>query len=268
MCYSVMVRREIKALERRFGPLVVRDSELAHYEELHKTHPKAFPKIAGRIYSGHFAPVVFKGPEGDLHMEYMRYSAFPPGYVREKSALSTFNARRDNLRSPFWKECFGRGHGVILLAGFFEWVAVSDLLGAGRVTLAQVVAEFERQKEERRRKLEAAGKAYKPTKTELTDPRFRKTVIQFTAEADHDLVAPVIFNEGVLEGERVKGFAIVTDEPFPEVAAAGHDRSPILLPDSVWPEWLVPKGKTPRELDAILGTKEHPLFTHALDAAA
>ena len=131
---------------------------------------------------------------------------------------------------------------------------MKDLLAAGRVTLAEVETEFERQREDRRARVEASGKLYKLTKTELTDSRFRKTVIRFRPLGHREgLVSPVIFNTGDVRGERVPAFALVTDEPPDEVRAAGHDRCPVFLSEQAWPAWLVPKGKTPKELDALLG---------------
>ena len=268
MCYSAMVKRDMDALRKKFGPILVRSDEPLWYEQMHEKNPKLFPKVAERIYSGRFAPVVHRDGRGNLTCELMRYSAFPPASIPDPSKLTTFNARRDNLRSPFWMECYGKGHGVVLLSGFFEWVAVKDLLAAGHVSLDEVTRGFERQKEERRARIEASGKRYAPTKTELVDPRLRKTIIQFTAESSEALVAPVIFNSGLLGGERVQGFALVTDEPPPEVLAAGHDRCPILLEDDAWAAWLAPRGKTPKELDALLGVQKKPRFVHSLDEAA
>jgi putative SOS response-associated peptidase YedK len=271
MCYSAMLRRDIKALEKRFGPLTVRSDEAAWYETLHARNPKLFPEVAQRIFQGRFARVVHFDAHGCLVASHMRYGAFPPAGVRADANLTTFNARRDNLRSPFWSSSYGKGHGVVLLEGFFEWVTVKDLLAAGRVTLAEVETEFERQREDRRARVEAAGKLYRPTKTELTDARFRKTVIQFRPLGRTEgLVAPVIFNTGDLGGERVSAFALVTDDPPDEVRAAGHDRCPVFLSEQAWPAWLVPKGKTPKELDALLGGafgkgRSEPLV-HELDS--
>jgi putative SOS response-associated peptidase YedK len=271
MCYSVMMRRDIRALEKKFGPLIVRNDEAAQFEERRRNHPKLFPALDDRIYAGRFAPVVHRlcerNDEGALGLTLMRYSAFPPTYVENPSKLSTFNARRDNLRSPFWKSAFGKGHGVVLASGFFEWVSVRDLLKAGRVDLASVVAEFERQREARRARAEVEGKRFAPTKTELTDARFRKCIIHFTAQAGADLVLPVIFNSGELGGCDVKGFAIVTDDPPSDVSDAGHDRCPVMFEDDAWRAWIEPRGKTPRDLDALLGAQRRPPLVHDLDAS-
>ncbi|MCV4615423.1 SOS response-associated peptidase family protein, partial [Escherichia coli] len=32
----------------------------------------------------------------------------------------TYNARRDNLEGSFWRDLFGRNHGVILISSFYE----------------------------------------------------------------------------------------------------------------------------------------------------
>ena len=55
-------------------------------------------------------------------------------------------------------------------------------------------------------------------------------------------------------------FAAVTDNPEPEVAAAGHDRTIVnLKPESV-EAGLTPKGRGNEELMALLDDKRHPFY--------
>jgi putative SOS response-associated peptidase YedK len=61
-------------------------------------------------------------------------------------------------------------------------------------------------------------------------------------------------------------FAAVTDEPPPEIAAAGHDRCIVnLLPENA-ERWLTPAGRSVRELQAILDEKQRPYYEHAIAA--
>jgi putative SOS response-associated peptidase YedK len=61
-------------------------------------------------------------------------------------------------------------------------------------------------------------------------------------------------------------FAAITDEPEPEVAAAGHDRTVINLRPEQLEAWLNPD---PSDLDAlyrIFDGKRHPFYEHRVSA--
>lgn len=56
-------------------------------------------------------------------------------------------------------------------------------------------------------------------------------------------------------------FAAITDEPEPEVAAAGHDRTVINLKPEHVDAWLRPEGDT-AAMQAIFDDKRHPYYEH------
>lgn len=60
----------------------------------------------------------------------------------------------------------------------------------------------------------------------------------------------------------IRSFAMITDEPPPEVAAAGHDRCPVFLNQSLLDEWLRPELKQPEELERLLDFKEPTYYSH------
>jgi putative SOS response-associated peptidase YedK len=61
-------------------------------------------------------------------------------------------------------------------------------------------------------------------------------------------------------------FAAVTDEPEPEVAAAGHDRTIInLRPENV-DAWLRPDATNLQGLHALMDDKQHPFYEHRIAA--
>lgn len=103
-----------------------------------------------RIFPGSVAPIFCRGAESKLIIEPMRYGA--PASVSNPNIYTTFNARRDNLDSSFWKDAFLVGHGSVVLSFFFEWVEVRDLLSAGVVNLEQIREKFQKQSDERRKK--------------------------------------------------------------------------------------------------------------------
>ena len=61
-------------------------------------------------------------------------------------------------------------------------------------------------------------------------------------------------------------FAAVTDEPEPEVAAAGHDRTIINIKPEHVDGWLNPDPTNLEALFAIMDDKRHPYYEHRLAA--
>ena len=62
-------------------------------------------------------------------------------------------------------------------------------------------------------------------------------------------------------------FAAITDEPEPEVAAQGHDRTIINIKPEHADAWLTPQGRTDEELFAIFDDKRHPYYELVREAA-
>lgn len=61
-------------------------------------------------------------------------------------------------------------------------------------------------------------------------------------------------------------FAAITDDPEPEVAAAGHDRTIINIKPEHVDAWLNPNPKDLKALYAIFDDKQHPYYEHRLAA--
>jgi len=61
-------------------------------------------------------------------------------------------------------------------------------------------------------------------------------------------------------------FAAVTDDPEPEVAAAGHDRTIINIKPEHVQAWLNPDPKDLQTLYAIFDDKRHPFYEHRIAA--
>lgn len=99
MCYSALVKQDLKYLGRRYGALAVRE-QIDAYIEASLENEKTFPPLKERIYPGHYAPVIFS-QDGRRVSEVMRYGAFPPSHIKDPNKYSSFNARRDNLTSSF-----------------------------------------------------------------------------------------------------------------------------------------------------------------------
>jgi putative SOS response-associated peptidase YedK len=65
----------------------------------------------------------------------------------------------------------------------------------------------------------------------------------------------------------LRGFAAITDEPPPDVAAAGHDRCIVSLRQEHVEAWLTPENRSRQELQNILSDRAVSTYQHAAQAA-
>jgi putative SOS response-associated peptidase YedK len=68
-------------------------------------------------------------------------------------------------------------------------------------------------------------------------------------------------------GPHLLSFAAITDEPPPEVAAAGHDRMIINIKPENLAKWLAPAGHSLDELQQVLADRQAPYYEHEVMAA-
>jgi len=160
----------------------------------------------------------------------MRYHLRPPGMKEDfdRKYPGCYNARRDSLLG-FWKKEFGSKHGLLVITSFFENVLLHDL---------------------EQRKLKKGEEE-------------TNVVIQFKPEGMEHMLVPVIWDHWGTGEDGFDSFALITDEPPPEVLATGHDRCPIFLNEARIDDWLMPKGKSVDELFEILDDRERPFYKHS-----
>lgn len=186
-----------------------------------------------RIFPFWYAPVLTL--EGDeFVLTPMRYHCRPHGkpasYDRRYPGL--YNARRDNLEG-FWKEAFGRQHAVLIMSGFFENVARHDY--------------------ERRRLRPGEQK--------------ENLVLQFNPQPPAEMYVACLWDRWQARGHPdLYSFAVITDDPPPEIAATGHDRCPIPLRADNVAAWLHPQSQTKEALYSLLDDRERFHYAHQLAA--
>jgi putative SOS response-associated peptidase YedK len=97
----------------------------------------------------------------------------------------------------------------------------------------------------------------------------RNVVLQFTPNPPQTMLIACLWSHWTDTQEPdVRGFAAITDEPPPDVAAAGHDRCIINLKPENVEAWLTPKGRSVAELQSILSDPAVSVYDHiALEAA-
>ncbi|HEV2540181.1 MAG TPA: SOS response-associated peptidase family protein [Frateuria sp.] len=187
-----------------------------------------------RIYPGTYAPVMIE-QDGQRVVVPMRYQCRMPGWnaVVERKYPGTYNARRDKLEES-WDQLFGYRHGILVVTRFYENVARHRMEG---------------------RELAAGEKE-------------ENVVLAFDPQPPQDMLVACLWNvsKSADNGADLFSFAAITDEPPPEVAAAGHDRCIVPIKPEHVDAWLNP-AIAPREaLYAILDDRARPYYAHQLAA--
>lgn len=180
-----------------------------------------------RIFPLHYAPVMIEA-DGARVVRPMRYLCRPSGkkVSFDQQFPGCYNSRRDNLEA-FWRGQFTHTHAVVLMTAFYENVSRHRL---------------------ERREL-APGEADE------------NVVLEFQPSPAHEMHVACLYSHWEHPGHPdLWSFAAITDEPPPEVAAAGHDRCIIpLRPENVG-AWLT--ATSPAQAHALLDDRERPYYEH------
>lgn len=187
-----------------------------------------------RIFPGVYAPVMTI-EDGKRLIKPMRYQCRPAGKPTfyDTKYPGTYNARRDNL-GRFWKGQFGHTHGIIVCDAFYENVSLHKVEG-------RELAEGEAEENVR---------------------------LEFKPQPRQDMLIACLYSHWQGDDEDLWSFAAITDEPAPEVAATGHDRTVIQIKHENVDRWLTPEGRTDEELQAILSDRPEVFYEHAIAKAA
>jgi putative SOS response-associated peptidase YedK len=255
MCYSALVKQDLKYLEKKFGSFTIRE-QFDAYQNISEEYSKLYHRISSRIFPGNFSAVVLKSHDKLVNIP-MRYGTFPEMDPKVARKYTSYNVRSDNIESPFWSNAFLKFHGFLVIEKFFEWVEVKDLIKAGIVSLEDVKSEFDRQIDLRRQKATAESLPFKFSPSEKKPPIERKIVIEFYPVDEDSLIVPIIANMEKFGNVLKQGFAIVTTSPSADILQAGHDRSPIFIPENLLNSWLVDESSRKEKYLDLLITLSH-----------
>lgn len=187
-----------------------------------------------RIYPGNYAPVLIER-DGERLVVPMRYQCRMPNWTAavERKYPGTYNARRDKLDES-WGQLFGYRHGILIVTRFYENVA--------------------------RHRVE--GRELAPGEKE------ENVVLAFDPQPPQDMLVACLWNvsRGADNGADLFSFAAITDDPPPEVAAAGHDRCIVPIKPEHVDAWLNPTLAPREALYAILDDKARPYYAHRIAA--
>ena len=177
-----------------------------------------------RIFPGTYAHVLIV-ENGERVLKPMRYGCRPAGKPAfyDTKYPGTYNARRDNLEG-FWRQQFGRTHGVAFWWQFYEHV----------------------------------------------DRDGRDVVLEFTPATGELMAIACLYSHWAPPAGSTEpalwSFAAATDEPPPEVAAAGHDRCIIPLQTRHLDTWLNPDAENLPAQQAVLDDRERYFYDHRMAA--
>lgn len=187
-----------------------------------------------RIFPGQWAPVMIE-KDGQRLVVPMRYQCRLPGWneATERKYPGTYNARRDNLEES-WPKLFGHRHGIMIVTRFYENVS--------------------------RHKME--GRELEPGEKE------ENVVLEFDPQPPQEMLVACLWNMSPKgdHGADLFSFAAITDEPPPEVAAAGHDRCIVPIKPEHIDAWLNPDPNNLEALYVILDDRARPYYAHKLAA--
>lgn len=187
-----------------------------------------------RIWPGMYAPLILQ-KDGERVIQPFRYLLRPRGQSAEfdRKFNGSYNARRDRLREVFWwKSVYGKNHGVLAIHAFYENVKLHRYENR----------ELRRGEEE------------------------KNIILRFAPEALEEMIVPCIWDRNEADDFTLESFALITDEPNPEVAAAGHDRTPILLKPKNLDLWLATGQEDFSAYEKAFEEKQPTTFEHSVAA--
>jgi Uncharacterized conserved protein len=100
-------------------------------------------------------------------------------------------------------------------------------------------------------------------------PDGKNRVLEFTPRDGEPMLVACLWShwkDPIGQEPDLLSFAAITDEPEPEVAAAGHDRTIINIKPEHIDAWLNPEPGNLAALQAIFDDKRHPYYEHRIAA--
>lgn len=101
---------------------------------------------------------------------------------------------------------------------------------------------------------------------EMVDRDGKSTEIEFTPDDGEPMLVACLWSDWGDGDDRLQSFAIITDEPPPEVMAAGHDRMIVRIRPEDLDAWLNPDPGNLRALYDIFDRRPRPYYRHKVPA--
>jgi putative SOS response-associated peptidase YedK len=203
---------------------------LERLADLRRAEPN---KEDARIFPMMYAPVIVRENDTTISRP-MRYACRLAGKPADydKRFPGTYNARRDSL-DDYWNKVYGQHHAVMVISGFYENVPLH---------------------------------LYEHREL-APDEKAKNLILEFEPQPSSDMLVACIWDRWTKPNEPdLYSFAAITDEPLPEVAATGHQRTIITIQEQYFSEWLSPSALSKEQLEHILSDKQLPYYVHQIAA--
>ncbi len=219
-----LAKRETKKAREdiRIGSKKAQDY-LDRLTDLRRTEPS---NEDARIFPLSYAPVLIADGSRTV-IRPMRYTCRLAGKPadEEKRYPGIYNARRDSL-DDYWRTVYGHSHAVMVISGFYENVPQ-------HLYQHRELASNEQEK---------------------------NLVLEFDPKPARDMLVACLWDHWTQSGSpSLDSFAAITDDPTPEVAATGHQRTIITLQEQYLNEWLSPHNLGKERLEHILSIENIPI---------
>lgn len=201
-------------------------------ERLERLEAKALIDDDSRIFPLGWAPMMILR-DGHRVIVPARYHLRPQGQDEtfDRKYDGNYNARRESLENvAWWRNIFGRNHGIMIFNRFFENVP--------------------------RHKFE---------KRDLrTGEKPENLVLEFTPSTHQAMYVAVLYDLWPdFKNPEFYSAAAITMEPPPEIAATGHERCIVPIPESLIDAWMTP-GKPLADYYRILDQRVMPVYQHRI----
>lgn len=104
---------------------------------------------------------------------------------------------------------------------------------------------------------------------ENVDRDGKNAVLEFSPNPPQEMLVACLWSKTEdRDGSSLRSFAAITDEPPPEIAAAGHDRCIVPIKHEHLDAWLDPNSADLQALYAILDDRPRPYYEHRVEKAA
>lgn len=95
----------------------------------------------------------------------------------------------------------------------------------------------------------------------------KNLVLEFDPQPARDMLVACLWDHWTKPGEpSLNSLAAITDEPTPEVAATGHQRTITTIQEKDIADWLCPEAQSRDRLEQILSEKDAPYYVHQIAA--
>lgn len=104
---------------------------------------------------------------------------------------------------------------------------------------------------------------------ENVDRNGKNVVLEFSPNPPQEMLVACLWSKTKnRDGSTLWSFAAITDEPPPEIAAAGHDRCIVPIKHEHLDAWLSPNSTDLQALYAILDDRPRPYYEHRVERVA